>query len=214
MKVKTYMVSVDYGRGGVYCDKEKEKIIILIVSILLGGALLYSGAWLYYYYAVCLPHMPAESYGFAIDEYLPQSSGGTYYTADIGDKYWFGCYYVPHFGNFHCSFTITTSTGIDDDHCIINEDGSVDYIPYEMSGSDFSVSMGGTFGFDGKFKDYGFNVSRVTETHRGAYLVLNANGELLNEDELDAYGLALYREALPELMEFIETANTMTGVTE
>lgn len=50
------MVSVDYGRGGVYCDKEKEKIIILIVSILLGGALLYSGAWLYYYYAVCLPH--------------------------------------------------------------------------------------------------------------------------------------------------------------
>ncbi|MCI5817111.1 MAG: hypothetical protein MR003_08450, partial [Ruminococcus sp.] len=63
-------------------------------------------------------------------------------------------------------------------------------------------------------KDYGFNVSRVTETHRGAYLVLNANGELLNEDEQDAYGLALYREALPELMEFIETANTMTGVTE
>ena len=109
--------------------KKKKKIIILIVSILLGGALLYSGAWLYYYYAVCLPHMPAESYGFAIDEYLPQSSGGTYYTADIGDKYWFGCYYVPHFGNFHCSFTITTSTGIDDDHCIINEDGSVDYIP-------------------------------------------------------------------------------------
>ena len=214
MKVKTYMVSVDYGRGGVYCDKEKEKIIILIVSILLGGALLYSGAWLYYYYAVCLPHMPAESYGFAIDEYLPQSSGGTYYTADIGDKYWFGCYYVPHFGNFHCSFTITTSTGIDDDHCIINEDGSVDYIPYEMSGSDFSVSMVAPLGVNGKFKYYSFIVSRMTERYRGSNLKLNANGELLNEDEQDAYGLALYREALPELMEFIETANTMTGVTE
>ena len=214
MKVKTYMVSVDYGRGGVYCDKEKEKIIILIVSILLGGALLYSGAWLYYYYAVCLPHMPAESYGFAIDEYLPQSSGGTYYTADIGDKYWFGCYYVPHFGNFHCSFTITTSTGIDDDHCIVNEDGSMEYIPYNMSGSVFSVSMVAPLGVNGKFKYYSFIVSRMTERYRGSNLKLNANGELLNEDEQDAYGLALYREALPELMEFIETANTMTGVTE
>ena len=208
------MVSVDYGRGGVYCDKEKEKIIILIVSILLGGALLYSGAWLYYYYAVCLPHMPAESYGFAIDEYLPQSSGGTYYTADIGDKYWFGCYYVPHFGNFHCSFTITTSTGIDDDHCIVNEDGSMEYIPYNMSGSVFSVSMVAPLGVNGKFKYYSFIVSRMTERYRGSNLKLNANGELLNEDEQDAYGLALYREALPELMEFIETANTMTGVTE
>ena len=214
MKVKTYMVSVDYGRGGVYCDKEKEKIIILIVSILLGGALLYSGAWLYYYYAVCLPHMPAESYGFAIDEYLPQSSGGTYYTADIGDKYWFGCYYVPHFGNFHCSFTITTSTGIDDDHCIVNEDGSMEYIPYNMSGSVFSVSMVAPLGVNGKFKYYSFIVSRMTERYRGSNLKLSANGELLNEDEQDAYGLALYREALPELMEFIETANTMTGVTE
>ena len=126
--------------------KKKKKILIWSVSILLGGALLYSGAWLYYYYAVCLPHMPAESYGFKIDEDLPQSAGGTNYTADIGDKYWFGCYFVPHFGNFHCSFVITTSTGIDDDHCIVNEDGSVDYIPYNMSGSDFSVSMGATFG--------------------------------------------------------------------
>ena len=194
--------------------KKKKKIIILIVSILLGGALLYSGAWLYYYYAVCLPHMPAESYGFAIDEYLPQSSGGTYYTADIGDKYWFGCYYVPHFGNFHCSFTITTSTGIDDDHCIVNEDGSMEYIPYNMSGSVFSVSMVAPLGVNGKFKYYSFIVSRMTERYRGSNLKLNANGELLNEDEQDAYGLALYREALPELMEFIETANTMTGVTE
>ena len=194
--------------------KKKKKIIILIVSILLGGALLYSGAWLYYYYAVCLPHMPAESYGFAINEDLPQGSRGIKYYAPVNEKYQQCSFYTPKFGNFHCTFGITTSIGFDDDHCIINEDGSVDYIPYEMSGSDFSVSMGGTFGFDGKFKDYGFNVSRVTETHRGAYLVLNANGELLNEDEQDAYGLALYREALPELMEFIETANTMTGVTE
>ena len=65
---------------------KKKKILIWIVSILLGGALLYSGAWLYYYYAVCLPHMPAESYGFKIDENLPQSAGGTDYTALIGDK--------------------------------------------------------------------------------------------------------------------------------
>ena len=121
---------------------KKKKILIWIVSILLGGALLYSGVWLYFYYAVCLPHMPAESYGFKIDEDLPHSAGGTDYTALIGDKYWLGCYFVPHFGNFHCSFTITTSTGIDDEHCIVNEDGSVDYIPYNMSGSDFSVSMG------------------------------------------------------------------------
>ena len=191
---------------------KKKKILIWIVSILLGGALLYSGAWLYFYYAVCLPHMPAESYGFKIDEDLPQSAGGTDYTALIGDKYWLGDYFVPHFGNFHCSFTITTSTGIDDDHCIVNEDGSVDYIPYNMSGSDFSVSMSTLLGFNGKFKDYSFNISRMTETDRGSYLVLDANGKLLNEDEQTAADLAIYREALPELMEFIETTNTMTGM--
>ena len=191
---------------------KKKKILIWIVSILLGGALLYSGAWLYFYYAVCLPHMPAESYGFKIDEDLPQSAGGTDYTALIGDKYWLGDYFVPHFGNFHCSFTITTSTGIDDDHCIVNEDGSVDYIPYNMSGSDFSVSMSTLLGFNGKFKDYSFNISRMTETDRGSYLVLDANGKLLNEDERTAADLAIYREALPELMEFIETTNTMTGM--
>ena len=191
---------------------KKKKILIWIVSILLGGALLYSGTWLYYYYAVCLPHMPAESYGFKIDEDLPQSAGGTNYTADIGDKYWLGCYFVPHFGNFHCSFTITTSTGIDDEHCIVNEDGSVDYIPYNMSGSDFSVSMVAPLGFNGKFKDYTFDVSRMTETDWGSYLVLDANGKLLNEDEQTAADLSIYREALPELMEFIETTNTMTGM--
>ena len=191
---------------------KKKKILIWIVSILLGGALLYSGTWLYFYYAVCLPHMPAESYGFKIDEDLPQSAGGTDYTALIGDKYWLGDYFVPHFGNFHCSFTITTSTGIDDDHCIVNEDGSVDYIPYNMSGSDFSVSMSTLLGFNGKFKDYSFNISRMTETDRGSYLVLDANGKLLNEDEQTAADLAIYREALPELMEFIETTNTMTGM--
>ena len=179
---------------------------------MLGGALLYSGAWLYFYYVVCLPHMPAESYGFKIDEDLPQSAGGTDYTALIGDKYWLGDYFVPHYGNFHCSFVITTSTGIDDEHCIVNEDGSVNYIPYNMSGSDFSVSMSTLLGFNGKFKDYSFNISRMTETDRGSYLVLDANGKLLNEDEQTAADLAIYREALPELMEFIETTNTMTGM--
>ena len=156
--------------------------------------------------------MPAESYGFKIDEDLPQSAGGTDYTALIGDKYWLGDYFVPHYGNFHCSFVITTSTGIDDEHCIVNEDGSVNYIPYNMSGSDFSVSMSTLLGFNGKFKDYSFNISRMTETDRGSYLVLDANGKLLNEDEQTAADLAIYREALPELMEFIETTNTMTGM--
>ena len=191
---------------------KKRKILIWIVSILLGGALLYSGAWLYYYYAVCLPHMPAESYGFKIDENLPQSAGGTDYTALIGDKYWLGDYFVPHFGNFHCSFTITTSTGIDDDHCIVNEDGSVDYIPYNMSGSAFSVSMIAPLGFNGSIKYYIFDVSKMTGTDWGSYLVLDANGKLLNEDEQTAADLAIYREALPELMEFIEVTNTVTGV--
>ena len=183
---------------------KKKKILIWIVSILLGGALLYSGAWLYYYYAVCLPHMPAESYGYKIDEDLPQSAGGTDYTALIGDKYWLGDYFVPHFGNFHCSFTITTSTGIDDDHCIVNEDGSVDYIRYNMSGSAFSVSMIAPFRFNGSIKYYIFDVSKMTETDWSSYLVLDANGKLLNEDEQTAADLAIYREALPELMEFIE----------
>ena len=191
---------------------KKKKILIWIVSILLGGALLYSGAWLYFYYAVCLPHMPAESYGFKIDEDLPQSAGGTNYTADIGDKYWFGCYFVPHFGNFHCSFTITTSTGIDDDHCIVNEDGSVDYIPYNMSGSAFSVSMIAPLRFNGSIKYYIFDVSKMTETDWSSYLVLDANGKLLNEDEQTAADLAIYRETLLELMEFIEVTNTVTGV--
>lgn len=191
---------------------KKKKILIWIVSILLGGALLYSGAWLYFYYAVCLPHMPAESYGFKIDEDIPPDPGLTTYYADIEKKYWTCFYRVPTFGNFCCSFGITTATGIDDDHCIVNEDGSVDYIPYNMSGSDFSVSMSTLLGFNGKFKDYSFDVSRMTETDRGSYLVLDANGKLLNEDEQTAADLAIYREALPELMEFIETTNTMTGM--
>ena len=191
---------------------KKKKILIWIVSILLGGALLYSGAWLYYYYAVCLPHMPAESYGFAIDQYTPSSPGLTIYSTDMEETYWTCFYRVPTFGNFCCSFGITTATGIDDDHCIVNEDGSVDYIPYNMSGSDFSVSMSTLLGFNGKFKDYSFDVSRMTETDRGSYLVLDANGKLLNEDEQPAADLAIYREALPELMEFIEVTNTVTGV--
>ena len=191
---------------------KKKKILIWIVSILLGGALLYSGAWLYYYYAVCLPHMPAESYGFKIDQYTPSSPGLTIYSADMEETYWTCFYRVPTFGNFCCSFGITTATGIDDDHCIVNEDGSVDYIPYNMSGSDFSVSMVAPLGFNGKFKDYTFDVSRMTETDRGSYLVLDANGKLLNEDEQTAADLAIYREALPELMEFIEVTNTVTGV--
>ena len=192
--------------------KKKKKILIWIVSILLGGALLYSGAWLYFYYAVCLPHMPAESYGFAIDQYTPSSPGLTIYSTDMEETYWTCFYRVPTFGNFCCSFGITTATGIDDDHCIVNEDGSVDYIPYNMSGSDFSVSMSTLLGFNGKFKDYSFNISRMAETDRGSYLVLDANGKLLNEDEQTAADLAIYREALPELMEFIETTNTMTGM--
>ena len=191
---------------------KKKKILIWIVSILLGGALLYSGAWLYFYYAVCLPHMPAESYGFAIDQYTPSSPGLTIYSADMEETYWTCFYRVPTFGNFCCSFGITTATGIDDEHCIVNEDGSVDYIPYNMSGSDFSVSMGATFGLDGKFKDYSFNISRCTETYTSSYLILNEKGELLNKDAQTAADLAIYREALPELMEFIEVTNTVTGV--
>lgn len=72
--------------------------------------------------------------------------------------------------------------------------------------------MSTLLGFNGKFKDYSFNISRMTETDRGSYLVLDANGKLLNEDEQTAADLAIYREALPELMEFIETTNTMTGM--
>lgn len=76
--------------------KKKKKILIWSVSILLGGALLYSGAWLYYYYAVCLPHMPAESYGFAIDQYTPSSPGLTIYSTDMEETYW-TCFIVsPH----------------------------------------------------------------------------------------------------------------------
>ena len=50
---------------------KKKKILIWIVSILLGGALLYSGAWLYFYYAVCLPHMPADPMGLRLTNILP-----------------------------------------------------------------------------------------------------------------------------------------------
>ena len=134
------------------------------------------------------------------------------YSTDMEETYWTCFYRVPTFGNFCCSFGITTATGIDDDHCIVNEDGSVDYIRYNMSGSDFSVSMVAPLGFNGKFKDYTFDVSRMTETDRDSYLVLDANGKLLNEDEQTAADLAIYREALPELMEFIEVTNTVTGV--
>ena len=191
---------------------KKKKILIWIVSILLGGALLYSGAWLYFYYAVCLPHMPAESYGFKIDQYTPSSPGLTIYSTDMEETYWTCFYRVPTFGNFCCSFGITTATGIDDDHCIVNEDGSVDYIPYNMSGSAFSVSMIAPLGFNGSIKYYIFDVSKMTGTDWGSYLVLDANGKLLNEDEQTAADLAIYREALPELMEFIEVTNTVTGV--
>ena len=191
---------------------KKKKILIWIVSILLGGALLYSGAWLYFYYAVCLPHMPAESYGFKIDQYTPSSPGLTIYSTDMEETYWTCFYRVPTFGNFCCSFGITTATGIDDDHCIVNEDGSVDYIPYNMSGSAFSVSMIAPLGFNGSIKYYIFDVSKMTGTDWGSYLVLDANGKLLNEDAQTAADLAIYREALPELMEFIETTNTMTGM--
>ena len=191
---------------------KKKKILIWIVSILLGGALLYSGAWLYFYYAVCLPHMPAESYGFKIDQYTPSSPGLTIYSTDMEETYWTCFYRVPTFGNFCCSFGITTATGIDDDHCIVNEDGSVDYIPYNMSGSAFSVSMIAPLGFNGSIKYYIFDVSKMTGTDWGSYLVLDANGKLLNEDAQTAADLAIYREALPELMEFIEVTNTVTGV--
>ena len=191
---------------------KKKKILIWIVSILLGGASLYSGAWLYFYYAVCLPHMPAESYGFKIDQYTPSSPGLTIYSTDMEETYWTCFYRVPTFGNFCCSFGITTATGIDDDHCIVNEDGSVDYIRYNMSGSAFSVSMIAPLGFNGSIKYYIFDVSKMTGTDWGSYLVLDANGKLLNEDEQTAADLAIYREALPELMEFIEVTNTVTGV--
>ena len=50
------------------------------------------------------------------------------------------------------------------------------------------------------------------ETYTSSYLILNEKGELLNEDKQTAADLAIYREALPELMEFIEVTNTVTGV--
>ena len=81
-----------------------------------------------------------------------------------------------------------------------------------MSGSVFSVSMIAPFRFNGSIKYYIFDVSKMTETDWSSYLVLDANGKLLNEDEQTAVDLAIYREALPELMEFIETTNTVTGV--
>ena len=65
---------------------------------------------------------------------------------------------------------------------------------------------------NGEYKDYSFNISRCTETYTSSYLILNENGELLNEDAQTAADLAIYREALPELMEFIEVTNTVTGV--
>ena len=66
--------------------------------------------------------------------------------------------------------------------------------------------------FNGSIKYYIFDVSKMTETDWSSYLVLDANGKLLNEDEQTAADLAIYREALPELMEFIEVTNTVTGV--
>ena len=81
-----------------------------------------------------------------------------------------------------------------------------------MSGSDFSVSMIAPLGFNGSIKYYIFDVSKMAGTDWGSYLVLDANGKLLNEDEQTAADLAIYREALPELMEFIEVTNTVTGV--
>jgi len=187
---------------------KKKKILIWIVSILLGGALLYSGAWLYFYYAVCLPHMPAESYGFAINEDIPPDPGLTTYYADIEKKYWTCCYRVPTFGNFCCSFSIINAGGFNENRYTIDENGNKDYGEY----TDFSICLVAPFGLNGKIKYYCFDVSRCTQRDYGSYLIVNEKGELLNEDKQTAIDLSIYRDALPEMMELIETTNTMTGV--
>lgn len=187
---------------------KKKKILIWIVSILLGGALLYSGAWLYFYYAVCLPHMPAESYGFKIDEDIPPDPGLTTYYADIEKKYWTCFYRVPTFGKFCCSFSIINVGGFNENRYTIDENGNKDYGEY----TNFSICLVEPLGLNGKIKHYCFDVSRCTQRDYGSYLIVNEKGELLNEDEQTAADLAIYREALPELMEFIETTNTMTGM--
>ena len=187
--------------------KKKSIIIIIAISLLVIGALVYSGLWFYYYNVVCLPNMPAESYGVTIYGSSKYDTSGT--NEGQYSEYLFR---IPQFGNFHCSYhthvdvkkpnadSIVIPTPVPDENGITPRNN---YCPY------YSVSMVAPLGMNGKYNNYSISISDGVAS--GAYFKLDSNGEFLNPDEVSEYGVQLYNETRTAIFEFIDSVEMLSN---
>ncbi len=189
---------------------KNKKRIIIILSVILFICLAYVGAWYYYYSCIYKKHIP-ENFSDYQEMSVGVSSGYRYISPpDEG----YNTYYItePKFGHFVCSIGGSSAVGMDDNRYTINENGDKEYEIYNMSGSDFHYSFGGRFLFNGKLNGFSFNVEPAVLNEKyavSAHILLDRDGQLMNGDELSTDEYAIYEDAYPEILEFIENLKTM-----
>ncbi|MBR3044429.1 MAG: hypothetical protein IKI45_08105 [Oscillospiraceae bacterium] len=188
----------------------KKKPVIIVVSIAAGIAIIYCFAWAYLKHFVWMPHLPAD-----ITEYTVEKSfARTYYRSPPDDKYYNYTISTPGLFNFpwYCSFNVISGIGTDDEHVLVSEDGSVQYIPFPMSGSDFTYSFGGHLGLNGKINLYVCSVNSYSyddQFPKSAFFLFNHELELEETANYTEQEIALYHRTKPELENLRDNMNKL-----
>lgn len=184
---------------------KRKKIYITIISIILILILLFSGTWIYCYYAVWKPHIPTNISKLEIDK--NSSARRTYYRTPDDEKNRQFTLSLPWFGNFHCVCSYTSGINFDDNNFIINENGEKEIIPTAISGSDYFFSILLPVTMTGKIKQIVCNVQPVSSNKKyaeSAYFEMSLDGSLKNKEMYNQKELALYNDSLPEILEITD----------
>lgn len=186
---------------------KRKKRVVLALSIVVVGAALYCGTWLFYYNVVWMPHLSGSGATQIRKDDLTKQTIYTTMPDEIYNEYSF---FMPRFGSFYCYCGAVSAIEIDEAHYTIDADGSKRCESVTMSGSAFDYSMTAHFGLNGKIKSYFFNISPLPPQEKYAKSVtleVRADGTLLNEEEQSKKGMAIYSDALPEMLTYIDKLN-------
>lgn len=193
--------------------KKGVKALIIGGSILGIGAAIYSSTWYYLYKCVYMPHVENSNVTFEQEE-RNESRETIYRYLDATDVYYIS---IPKFGSFSCCVGTCCGYSLDEEHPIVDENGTTyDMLP--LNGSGFGMELMGQFQFDGSIEQYVFTIRHYPESDlsypsEGIFVFVSPDGELLNEDELSEEELQFYQEASSEVQRFLSNTKDIFKIT-
>ena len=172
----------------------KKKKLIIVLGIVIAIALTYVCIWLLFYQFVCRPHI-TDNLTLNDTGIYKYGYFNAYEVKDNSDNYMLS---VPKFLSFKFYGGMASGQFIDEDDTVSNP-----------SGLDFDIVQLFDFNLIGNVKQYRFSITALKSQNgykqNNNYLfILDRNGNLLNESELNSSGMSLYNDSVEDLQKIIE----------